>query len=379
MYVKCYELMKVPAFKNIQLIAGGSGLNRLVSWVYILTTPYLEEWVHGGELLFIVNNENIDKVLKEAVLQQIAGVVILKNKENKSIISGNMIDFSNEENLPLFEMDYNVRLLDVTREISAYIMQKQEKVDYLDYFFHNILFSEKLEKKNIDDFISHYGFHREDIFFITTINSKDNFKLMEIQSTIEGYIEDEDFRFLLNNLNSYILILAYTKVNFIKKAKTLLKSSFLMLNEKYPNTLYMGIGNTCDSLEDVRNSYRNAMNSITLSREENRIIDYDELGFPRLLFNTKEEELEDYAEFILGEIKRHDEENESDYLETIETYILSNGNISEASSKLYIHRNTCVYRISRINELFQMDLDDPYTRGEILNCLYIYRFLGQIK
>lgn len=379
MYVKCYELMKVPAFKNIQLIAGGSGLNRLVSWVYVLTTPYLEEWVHGGELLFIVNNENIDKVLKEAVLQQIAGVVILKNKENKSIISENMIDFANEENLPLFEMDYNVRLLDVTREISAYIMQKQEKVDYLDYFFHDILFSEKLEKENLDDFISHYGFHREDIFFITAINSKDSFKLMEIQTTIEGYIEDKDVRFLLINLNSYILILAYTRSNFIEKAKTLLKSSFLMLNEKYPNSLYMGIGNTCDSLEKIRSSYRNAMNSITLSRNENRIVDYDELGFPRLLFNTKEEELEDYTEFILGKIKKHDEENESDYLETIETYILSNGNISEASSKLYIHRNTCVYRISRINELFQIDLDDPYTRGEILNCLYIYRFLGQIK
>ena len=59
MYVKFYELMKVPSFQNIQLIAGGSGLNRLVSWVYVLSTPDLEGWVHGGELIFIVNNEDI--------------------------------------------------------------------------------------------------------------------------------------------------------------------------------------------------------------------------------------------------------------------------------------------------------------------------------
>ena len=118
MYVKCYELMKVPAFKNIQLIAGGSGLNRLVSWVYVLTTPYLEGWVHGGE----------------------------------SLINDEMIELANKENFPLFEMDYNIKLLDVTRDISAYIMQKQEKVDYLDCFFQNILFSANLEKKNIDDF-----------------------------------------------------------------------------------------------------------------------------------------------------------------------------------------------------------------------------------
>lgn len=379
MHVKCYELMKVPAFENIQLIAGGSGLNRQVSWVYVLTTPCLEGWVHGGELIFIVHNEDIFKVLREAVLHQIAGVVVLKNEQNESLINDKMIDFANKENFPLFEMDYNIKLLDVTREISAYIMQKQEKVDYLDYFFHNILFSENLEKKNIDDFRLHYGFHRDHVFFVTTIHSKDSSKLVDIESTMERYIEDIDVNFLMMKLDSYLVILTYTRSESIKKAKILLKSTFSMLNEKFPNLLFMGIGNTCNSLYDIRNSYKKSMNSIALSREEKRIIDYSELGFPRLLFNTKEEELEEYASHILGDVKEHDEQNQSSFLETIEAYILCNGNISKTSSQLYIHRNTCIYRIARINELFQIDLDNPYIRAEILNCLYIYRFLGKIK
>ena len=290
-----------------------------------------------------------------------------------------MIEFANEENFPLFEMDYNIKLLDVTRDISAYIMKKQEKVDYLDYFFHNVLFSETLEKKNIDDFILHYGFRREHILFLASIQSKDSSKLDDIQSTMERYLEDGDVNFLMMNLNSYLVILTYTTPSFIKKAKILLKSSFSIINEQFPDLLFMGIGNTCDSLYDVRNSYKKAMNSIVLCREEVRIIDYAELGFPRLLFNTKEEELEAYAKHILGDVKEYDEKNESFYLETMETYILCNGNISQTSAKLYIHRNTCIYRVSRINELFDIDLDDPYTRAEILNCLYIYRFLGQIK
>lgn len=175
------------------------------------------------------------------------------------------------------------------------------------------------------------------------------------------------------------MILPYTRPDSIKKAKILLKSSFSILNEKFPDLLCMGIGNTSNSLNNIRNSYKESMNSIALSTDEKRIIDYAELGFPRLLFNTKEEELEEYASYILGNVKEHDEEHQSSFLETMEAYILCNGNISKTSSQLYIHRNTCIYRISRIKELFQIDLDNAYTRAEVLNCLYIYRFLGQIK
>lgn len=48
---------------------------------------------------------------------------------------------------------------------------------------------------------------------------------------------------------------------------------------------------------------------------------------------------------------------------------------NKASTQLYIHRNTCIYRIAKIKELFQIDLEDPYVRADILNSLSIYRFL----
>lgn len=379
MYVKCYEIMEIPSFKNIELLAGESGLNRLVSWVYILTTPSLDGWVHGGELIFVVHNEDIDKVLRDAVFHQIAGVVILKSEENKSLIEDNMIEFANKENLPLFEMDYNIKLLDITRDISAYIMKKQEKVDYVGCFFNSILFSDNLEKKDIDDFSLHYGFKSEHIFFIATIHSKEASKLTDVQDSMKRYIEDASVRFLVTNLNSYLVILSYTTSDNVEKAKRLLKSSFSILNERFPDLLYMGIGDTCNSLYDISSSYKKAMKSVDLCNKETRIIDYSELGFPRLILNIAEEELEEYASFILGDVKEYDEKHESFFLETMEAYILSNGNTSKASSQLYIHRNTCIYRIARVNELFQIDLEDPYIRAEVLNCLTIYRFLGKIK
>ena len=377
MYVSCYDLMNMPSFKNIQLVAGESGLDRKVSWVYVLQTPSLKDWIYGGEFMFIVNNIDIYKILEEAVSYGIAGVVVLKNENNVSLLTEDVINFANKENLPLFEMDYNIKILDITRDISTFILHKQENVDYLNYFFYNILFSEKLSKRDIDDFKLNFRLLKEDVCFVSTIQSKDISKLNNIHVSFKMYTEDTDYKFLSMILNNNIVILTFTVSNLINKAKKILKSSFVMLNEKYSDVLFLGIGNTCTSMYDIKFSYEKAVGSISLCSNEKNIIDYDELGFSRLLLNTiHEEDLNDYATFILGKIKEYDDKNQSLFLQTMEVYILCNGNVNKASSQLFVHRNTCIYRIAKIKELFQIDLDDPYTRADVLNCLTIYKFLN---
>lgn len=379
MVVKCYDLMKISTFKNIHLVGGASGLNRLVSWTYVLTTPALGDWVRGGELVFVVNQLDLTKILKDAVLHKVSGVVVLKNEENQSLIQDKHIDFANSEKLPLFDMDYHLKLVDVTREISGFIMKKKEKVNYVDHFFHNVLFSDQLEQKDMDDFSQHYGFHREHLFFITTIHSDDPAKLNEVQTALERYLEDVTVDFLMLNLSSYLVLLAYTPKEGIKKAKGLLTSSFSLLNERFPQMLYMAMGNITDSLNEIRTSYQNSMNAIDLCTHENRVVDFEELGFPRLFLSLPRETLKEYADFILEQVITYDKENESDFLKTMEIYILCNGSISQASAQLFIHKNTCIYRIARINELFGLDLKDAQVKAEVLNCLSIYRFLGEVE
>lgn len=378
MVVKCYDLMEIPIFKDIQLVGGASGLNRLVSWAYVLTTSTLEGWVRGGELIFVVNKVDLANVLKDAVLHKVAGVVVLKNEKNESLINDANIDFANQQQLPLFDMDYNLKLVDVTREISGFILKKKEKVNYIDHFFHNILFSEQLTQTDMDDFSMHYGFHSEHKFFITTLHCKESTKLSEIQTALQRFIEDLEIDFLMLNLTSYLVILTYTTEDKIKRGKALLKSSFAMLNERFPNSLFMTMGNVTDSLNQIRTSYQNSMQAIDLCSANRRVIDYAELGLPRLFLSVPRETLKEYTDFTLGEVKKYDAENDSAFLKTMETYILCNGSISRASSQLFIHKNTCIYRIARINELFDMDLKEAQVRAEVLNCLSIYRFLGEI-
>lgn len=377
MFVRCSELMKIPSFKNIHLIAGESGLDRNVSWVYILQTPSLEDWVHGGEFMFVVSNKNVYKILEEAVSHQLAGVVVLKSEQNESNINQKMIQYANKENMPLFEMDYHIKLLDITKDISNYIIKRQKKIDYVDKLFYNLLFVTKLSKEEVDEYAINFGYHHEHKSFIAVLKSEDDAtKIEQIRHSLQLYLEDSNIIFRSIIISSHIIILAIVVPEHMDKAKKILKSAYHILYEKYSDMLYIGIGSICNSLYDVRHSYSQAMKSIRLCTKENGIIDYHELGFPRIVLNTtNEEDLKEYATFTLGKIIEHDKKNETNFLKTLEAYIMCNGSISKTATQLYIHRNTCIYRMEKIKELFRIDYDDPYIRADILNCLCIIQYL----
>lgn len=380
MFVHCKELMNIPSFKNIYLVAGEAGLDRKVSWVYILQTPSLEDWVHGGELMFVLNNKNLYKILEEAVSHQLAGVVVLKSEQNESNLNEEIIEYANKEKMPLFEMDYHIRLLDITRDISNYIIQKQKKIDYLDRFFYNLLFATKINKEDIDEYAMNLGCHHEHVCFIAVIKSEEeSSKLEQIRFSLQLYMEDPNIIFQTILISNHVVILTIVTPEYMNKTKKLLKSTFHILNEKNSEMLYIGIGGTSKSLHNVRHSYYQAMKSLRLCTKDNNIIDYHELGFSRLLLNiTNEEYLEEYATSTLGKIIDHDKKNNTSFLETLEAYILYNGNISKTASHLFIHRNTCIYRMEKITELFDLDYDNPYVRADILNCLSIIQYLKMV-
>ena len=373
----CYELMKIPSFKNINLVAGRSGLNKKVSWVYVLQTSSLENWVHGGEILFIVNTKDIRKTLEDAVSHNISCAIVLKNKDNQSILNDRILRFADKKELPLFEMDYDIKIIDVTREISTYIVHKQEKIDYLNYFFYKVLLSEGIKNEDLEEFSVNYGFQSNYEFFTATIQCNDIARLNSIKTSFNISVAEEKTHFLCSILNARLVILAFGLPAEVLKSRRTLFTTFHELNERFPDLLMMGIGSICASLREVHCSYMKAIKALSLSTKENRITDYEDLGFSRLLLNAIDtRELKEYATHILGPVKAYDAKNQTFFLQTIEAYVLCNGNINRISTQIHVHRNTCIYRVGKIKELFQIDLENPYVRADILNSLSIYRYLG---
>lgn len=64
---------------------------------------------------------------------------------------------------------------------------------------------------------------------------------------------------------------------------------------------------------------------------------------------------------IMG-ILKHDHENSTEYFLTLKKYLESNLNLAVTARQLFIHRTTLLYRLSKINQLFPLDLDNPLKR-----------------
>ena len=76
----------------------------------------------------------------------------------------------------------------------------------------------------------------------------------------------------------------------------------------------------------------------------------------------------------LLKLKETDEENKSEYMKTLRTYLDENLNATRAAEELFIHRSTFLYRLEKIKEILQSDLDDP---DEIFYLNFSFRLLEQ--
>lgn len=140
-----------------------------------------------------------------------------------------------------------------------------------------------------------------------------------------------------------------------KVAMSILDTLVAELYEK----VKVAIGGISKSLYDLRKIYKRAETAMALGEifeDKNKIFDYDQLGLKRLISQIPIEIEKAY----LNEIFK----NKKDFLEDKELYYTalkffeSNLNISEASRNLYIHRNTLVYRLDKIQRLLGLDLRD---------------------
>jgi DNA-binding PucR family transcriptional regulator len=54
-----------------------------------------------------------------------------------------------------------------------------------------------------------------------------------------------------------------------------------------------------------------------------------------------------------------DEKNHTEYIPTLQAYLEQHLGATQAAKQLFIHRSTFLYRMERIREILQSDLDDP--------------------
>ena len=119
----------------------------------------------------------------------------------------------------------------------------------------------------------------------------------------------------------------------------------------------IGIGTVAEHLRDLADSYKEAQTAIEVGKvfdTEKNIIHYENLGLGRLIYQLPTT----LCEIFLSEVfkKNSIDTLDQETLFTINKFFENNLNVSETSRKLFVHRNTLVYRLEKIKKLTGLDL-----------------------
>lgn len=131
MAVTCREILKLDICSRLKVVGGCEGLDRTVTWPYIKNVDSISGWVHGGELIFVVGSRDdvseagLLNLMTEAMKNNVSGVVLLIGDQYIRQIPRSMIGRADDYKLPLFRMPFRLKLIDVTHEISRFILENQ--------------------------------------------------------------------------------------------------------------------------------------------------------------------------------------------------------------------------------------------------------------
>ena len=119
----------------------------------------------------------------------------------------------------------------------------------------------------------------------------------------------------------------------------------------------IGIGTVSEHLRELADSYKEAQTAIEVGKvfdNEKSVMHYENLGIGRLIYQLPTT----LCEIFLREVfkKNSLDSLDQETLFTINKFFENNLNVSETSRKLFVHRNTLVYRLEKIRKLTGLDL-----------------------
>ncbi len=141
----------------------------------------------------------------------------------------------------------------------------------------------------------------------------------------------------------------------------------------------VGIGRIARHLQAIPQAYREAQQALEIGQKlfgEGKLHSFAHFGIYRLLFHLNgQSELREFYTETLGPLLTADTRGDGAFIETLECYFRCNGNLSETARAMHFHRNSLLYRLSRIEEILGRSLEDSELRLSLQIALKIHHLL----
>jgi carbohydrate diacid regulator len=157
--------------------------------------------------------------------------------------------------------------------------------------------------------------------------------------------------------NDIVLIHEFHAAQEKNQIEKLARSIVDTIQSEFYLKVTVGLGTIVSTLKDLARSYKEAQVAIEVGKvfdTEKSVVNYENLGIGRLIYQLPTT----LCDMFLNEVFKQGalESLDRETLLTIQCFFENNLNVSETSRKLFVHRNTLVYRLEKIRKITGLDL-----------------------
>lgn len=395
--VTCRDIVNLK-LDGVELIAGEAGLNRVVSWVYLVQTkPYSDHMNQGNFALIVVDDvrftlDEVEETLEELVNLGISGLG-LSVVDDREAIPESIIKRADELELPLFYVRWEgASFVDISQSVGNLITEtdiiNRRTGDYL----YNLLFGYDVNDRYVEKISGQFGidFSKPYRVGIIAVDRKYGVNLEQDEHIYEYYanclnqevLKMKGHPMFMRFLNKFVLLFE------AKPNKEIEHEIEKMLKSLDRNPSFKGlIQSTCilgAAYTDPRKygqSYQEAKSLIPKKDQlpnpsHKKVLSVSTMGIYKYMFHgDNQREILDYCNNKLDKLEEYDNANGTFLEETLLSYYMNGFNSVKTAEALFIHRNTLLNRIEKIEELLEIELNDYMEYLDLLNCILVKRFM----
>ena len=193
------------------------------------------------------------------------------------------------------------------------------------------------------------------VVFILEIDHEKESNALELLRSVTGN-KSRDFITAVDE-NSVIIVKQLDDNEGYPECAVIAQEYLAALPEDSQEGALIAYGTIVDEIKNVAGSYKEARMALDVGKiffEENKVIAYSSLGIGRLIYQLPIPLCKMFIREIFQNKSPDDFDEET--LTTINKFFDNNLNVSETSRQLYIHRNTLVYRLDKLQKSTGLDL-----------------------
>ncbi len=372
---------------QLKLLAGHGGCSNTMSWVHMIEDTTIIQQLWGKELavttgLGFQSHDALFEFIKCLIKYHSVGLVINTGKYIFDIPQ-DIIDYCNEQDFPLLTTPWEVHMADLIKDFSMRCLYSQKEDNEISKLFQKAFSMPQLIEEIRQQLMGAFDVDGSFQVVLIGIEDSDQFDAIErrrvafqlelcfekIESSYAFFWFDGYFVLVVNNLDSEILESIIDKM--YKRTKKRMPSRFI----------HLGIGTQMHDLHQVILSYKRAKAAVTMAEQfKYPMVLFEEMGVYQILFSIEDKRiLIEMYQKLLQPLIDYDQKHHGELEHTLYYYLLYDGSQVAMAKNLYMHRNTINYRMIKIKELLNCQLETFDEKMSYMLALYIKKMLDASK